>query len=154
MRQGNESPVEQQIREAIERGDFDDLPGKGKPIDFGLANPYEDSTAGVLRRILRDNECSHPMIEAVRALDAQLGAMRNRLRAARETYIRTGSERAWNDAVEWFRREAAEWNALVLLHNLKAPAATFQRLKIDSDGEIHRVIEAAAAAEVEPDSGH
>lgn len=26
--------VEQQIREAIERGEFDDLPGKGKPLDL------------------------------------------------------------------------------------------------------------------------
>jgi hypothetical protein len=29
-----ESAIEQRIREAIERGDFDDLPGKGKPIDL------------------------------------------------------------------------------------------------------------------------
>ena len=141
MRRGNESPVERQIREAIERGDFDDLPGKGKPIDFGVANPYEDSTAGVIRRILRDNECSHPMIEAVRALDAQLDAIRDRLRCARQC----GGERAWNDAVRWFRREAAEWNALVLVHNLKAPAAIFQRLKIDVEGEIRRAIDGAAA---------
>jgi DnaJ family protein C protein 28 len=137
----NESPVEQQIREAIERGDFDDLPGKGKPIDFGVANPYEDSNAGVIRRILRDNECSHPMIEAVRALDAQLDAMRKRLRAARQS----GGERAWTEAVEWFRREAAAWNALVLVHNLKAPAAIFQRLKIDSELEIRRVIDSATS---------
>jgi DnaJ family protein C protein 28 len=148
MRRGNESPVERQIREAIERGDFDDLPGKGKPIDFGVANPYEDSTAGVIRRILRDNECSHPMIEAVRALDAQLDAMRDRLRAARQS----GSERTWNDAVQWFRREAAEWNALVLVHNLKAPAATFQRLKIDSEAEIRRAIDGAAAERPEQGS--
>jgi DnaJ family protein C protein 28 len=152
MRRGNESPVERQIREAIERGDFDDLPGKGKPIDFGVANPYEDSIAGVIRRILRDNECSHPMIEAVRALDTQLDAMRNRLRAARATYIRTGSERAWNDAVQWFRREAAEWNALVLVHNLKVPAAIFQRLKIDSEAEIQRAINGPAAERPEPES--
>ena len=29
-----ESAIEQRIREAIERGEFDDLPGKGKPIDL------------------------------------------------------------------------------------------------------------------------
>ena len=91
-----------------------------------------------MRRILRDNECSHPMIEAVRALDAQLDAMLTRLRTARQS----GSERAWTEAVEWFRWEAAEWNALVLVHNLKAPAAIFQRLKIDSEVEIQRVIDA------------
>jgi Domain of unknown function (DUF1992) len=29
-----ESAIEQRIREAMERGEFDDLPGKGKPIDL------------------------------------------------------------------------------------------------------------------------
>lgn len=29
-----ESAIEQRIREAIERGEFDDLPGRGKPIDL------------------------------------------------------------------------------------------------------------------------
>ncbi len=35
-----ESPVEKQIREAQERGDFDNLPGTGKPLDLGdLSDP-------------------------------------------------------------------------------------------------------------------
>lgn len=33
-----ESAVERQIREAQERGDFDDLPGAGKPLDLGDLN--------------------------------------------------------------------------------------------------------------------
>ncbi|OFE18938.1 hypothetical protein BA895_01935 [Humibacillus sp. DSM 29435] len=33
-----ESPVEKQIREAQERGDFDDLPGAGRPLDLGDLN--------------------------------------------------------------------------------------------------------------------
>ncbi|MBM6402737.1 DUF1992 domain-containing protein [Phycicoccus sp. CSK15P-2] len=33
-----ESPVERAIREAQERGEFDDLPGAGKPLDLGDPN--------------------------------------------------------------------------------------------------------------------
>ncbi len=33
-----ESPVERAIREAQERGEFDDLPGAGKPLDLGDTN--------------------------------------------------------------------------------------------------------------------
>ena len=33
-----ENSVEKQIREAQERGDFDDLPGAGKPLDLGDLN--------------------------------------------------------------------------------------------------------------------
>lgn len=36
-----ESWADRQIREATERGDFDDLPGKGKPLR-GLDKPYDE----------------------------------------------------------------------------------------------------------------
>lgn len=36
-----ESFAERQIREAIERGDFDDLPGHGKPLK-GVSAPYDE----------------------------------------------------------------------------------------------------------------
>ncbi len=35
-----ESVVERRIREAMERGEFDDLPGAGEPIP-GAAEPYD-----------------------------------------------------------------------------------------------------------------
>ncbi|MFF0490414.1 DUF1992 domain-containing protein [Nocardia sp. NPDC004068] len=34
--------LERQIREATERGDFDDLPGKGKPLP-GAGQPYDEN---------------------------------------------------------------------------------------------------------------
>lgn len=37
-----ESWVERQIREATEAGEFDDLPGKGKPLP-GLNKPYDEN---------------------------------------------------------------------------------------------------------------
>lgn len=46
-----ESVVDKQIREAQERGDFDDLPGAGKPL-AGLDQPYDPDwwVKGLLRR--------------------------------------------------------------------------------------------------------
>lgn len=39
-----ESPVDRAIREAVERGDFDDLPGKGKPLPgAGRIGPVEEN---------------------------------------------------------------------------------------------------------------
>lgn len=34
-----ESIAERKVREAIERGEFDDLPGQGQPLDFGVRDP-------------------------------------------------------------------------------------------------------------------
>lgn len=47
-----ESPVERQIREAQERGDFDNLPGAGKPLDL---SDSEDPDWWVKRFAAREN---------------------------------------------------------------------------------------------------
>ena len=50
-----ESAIEQKIREAIERGDFDNLSGKGKPIDLdAYFNTPEDLRMAF--SILKSNE--------------------------------------------------------------------------------------------------
>ncbi|MGH9904218.1 MAG: DUF1992 domain-containing protein, partial [Pyrinomonadaceae bacterium] len=41
------------LREAIEAGEFDDLPGKGQPIDLN-ENPFEDPDLRVVHKLLRD----------------------------------------------------------------------------------------------------
>jgi hypothetical protein len=50
-----ESWVERKIRESMERGDFDNLPGAGQPIP-DLARPYDE--LWWLRKKLRDEELS------------------------------------------------------------------------------------------------
>ncbi len=46
-----ESALDKQIREAQERGEFDNLPGSGKPLS-GLDEPYDENwwVKGLLRR--------------------------------------------------------------------------------------------------------
>jgi hypothetical protein len=44
-----ESPVEKAIREAQERGEFDDLPGAGKPLDLGDPEGPDDALWWVRR---------------------------------------------------------------------------------------------------------
>ncbi len=50
-----ETWVERKIRESMERGDFDNLPGRGQPIP-DLARPYDE--LWWLRRKLRDEQLS------------------------------------------------------------------------------------------------
>jgi hypothetical protein len=44
--------VEKQIREAMEAGEFDNLPGKGQPIDL-TENPFEDPDLRMAHHLLR-----------------------------------------------------------------------------------------------------
>lgn len=69
--------VERQIREAMERGEFDHLPGAGEPI-AGLDRPYDPGwwAKGWLRR--------HRLLDEARDLRREALAEDRRLRAAGE----------------------------------------------------------------------
>lgn len=118
-----DSPVERLIREAIEAGAFDDLPGKGRPIELE-SNPFEDRMAGTLRRILRDNGASHPVLEARRAIEDEL-------QAARAEWSRTRNEPA-------FRARIREINREIKLFNLSSPIPQFHLSVIQADSEINK----------------
>ncbi|WP_062206511.1 DUF1992 domain-containing protein [Streptomyces sp. NBRC 109706] len=72
-----ESWVDKQIREAEERGDFADLPGRGKPLP-GLSEPY-DELWWIREKMVKENLSSLPPTlvlrkEAEDALAAALAA--------------------------------------------------------------------------------
>ncbi len=69
-----ETWVDRQIREAQERGEFDNLPGKGKPLQ-GLDEPH-DELWWVKRKLLRENFSYLPRTIALRkeAEDALVAA--------------------------------------------------------------------------------
>ena len=72
-----ESAVEKRIREAMERGEFDDLPGEGKPID--LAAYF--STPEDLRMaysMLKSNEFVPAEVELLK----EVAALKERLKTA------------------------------------------------------------------------
>jgi len=48
-----ESLAEKRLREAIENGEFDNLQGKGEPIDLS-ENPFEDPDLRAVHRLLRN----------------------------------------------------------------------------------------------------
>jgi hypothetical protein len=62
-----ESAIEQKIREAMERGEFDDLAGKGKPLDLdAYFNTPEDLRMAY--SILKSNEFVPEEVEIFREI--------------------------------------------------------------------------------------
>ncbi len=62
-----ESPVERQIREAVERGEFDNLPGAGKPLpDLGESYDPDWWLKGLIRREQLDMTAALPPGVALR----------------------------------------------------------------------------------------
>ena len=136
-----ESLTEKRLREAIENGEFDNLPGKGQPVDL-RENPFEDPDLRVVHRLLRDAGFAPAWIEERKDIDAELELAQTKLSRAWGLFGENGkapSEAEWLRSVKEFRERVAELNRRVGIYNLKAPGAVFQRKHVDVEKLIESV---------------
>lgn len=139
--------VERTIRQAIEEGQFEDLPGKGKPLKLDQ-NPYEDPEWRLAYRVLRNGGFSLPWIEARKEIENELEAARLSLGATwsrLETDLSTvqsvtDRDAEWHRAIELFRERIDKINQLISSYNLRVPSSRFQMNKKDVDREIELTI--------------
>jgi DnaJ family protein C protein 28 len=140
-----ESLIDQKIREAMEQGEFDDLPGKGKPLDTS-ENPFEDPELRLAHRMLRNAGFAPSWIEERKDIDSEFENARHqlsRVRTVLQNALGTDNEGAarvrWEKALTSFRKQAGELNQRIVRWNLKVPATGFQRSLIDVEKEVSRV---------------
>src|SRR6185503_14916799 len=134
-----ESMTEKRLREAIEKGEFDNLPGKGEPVDLS-ENPFEDPDLRTVHRLLRNAGFAPAWIEEKKDIDAKLEGARKVLLRGRELFSDDLKRSEWDRVVREFREKVVELNQRIRLYNLKAPAVVFHRSHIDADAEIERVL--------------
>ncbi|MFP5071856.1 DUF1992 domain-containing protein [Pseudonocardia nantongensis] len=136
-----ESPVDRTIREAVERGDFDDLPGKGKPLPgAGTTGPIDENwwVRGYLQREGISSEALLPP-------SVQLRKELDRIDA---TVARFGDERR-------VREHVAEVNSRVVDHmrHPMGPRVPIRRLDADAVVERWRAARRHRRSP-RPDAGH
>ena len=146
--------VDQQIREAQERGEFDNLPGAGKPVDL-TPNPH-DQGQELSFKILKDAGFAPEWIELDKAIRNKLQNVRSALRRQsqwRQDRLSELSERSdswskaersrveagWQDALLAFGLELEEINQEIAELNLKVPNSRFQRSTLDAAREVARL---------------
>ena len=135
--------IEEQIRRAMEQGKFDDLRGKGKPIQWD-ENPFVEPDWQMTFRVLREAGFALPWMETRKEIEAQLEAARASLKRAREwqqTVSKAGQppgflEDEWGRAVGAFREQVRAINKLIFDYNLEVPLPRFQCPPVDVDAEI------------------
>lgn len=141
-----ESFIEKSIREAIEAGEFDNLPGKGQPVDL-KENPFEDPDLRVVHKLLRDAGFAPAWIEERKDIEATFAIASQKLSRAWTIYQPGGitpDETAWQRNVTEFRALVADLNSRIKLYNLKAPATVFHRRLFDADKVIDDLAETQA----------
>ena len=115
-----ESWIERQIREAEERGEFDNLPGAGKPLE-GLDRPHDE--LWWLKRMLEREKLS--VVPA--ALE-----LRKDLEDARERLAKQPTEQAVRRLVDELNKRIAEVNATAT----SGPASSL--VPLDADRMVER----------------
>lgn len=131
--------IDEQIHEAMERGEFDNLQGFGKPLNL-TGNPYAgDKAMGY--NLLKSNGYAPAEVELAKeirteleCMEAELDKLRQRGRTMRMRRVPPfpSEKRAFNAAVEKaataYERQLRELNRKILTLNLTAPAPMHQPL--------------------------
>ena len=133
--------IDRMIRESMERGEFDDLPGAGEPIDL-TENPYEAPELRTVHRLLRNAGFAPAWIEERKDIDAEFQREYTILSRGYQIYCANGNHvnRDWLRVTREFRKRVEELNQRIRHYNLKAPAAAFHRAIIDADQFIEELM--------------
>ncbi len=138
-----EGVIEKQIREAMERGDFENLPGRGKPLDL-RQNPHTPPEWELAFKMLKDAGFAPDWIEQ----DKEIRATKLRVFKPLQNYMNapggSPADRASSEArlVADFRKSAAELNRLIDDFNLTAPSPSLHHIRIRIEMEIDKFREA------------
>lgn len=150
-----ESWIDQQIREAQDQGAFDNLPGRGQPLNLA-PNPYAQDQE-LAFKILKDAGYAPEWIELDKVIRGRLEkalatlAGRWEWREMRLSELQHHSdnqsererqrvEAGWQSAVAAFTAEVDGINREIGQLNLKVPSARFQRSKVDPAREVERLV--------------
>ncbi len=136
-----ESLVDRLIREGMERGEFEDLLGKGEPVDLS-ENPFENPDLRTAHRLLRNAGFAPAWLEERKDIDSRLSQAEATLVRASDLYREEipGGPR-WRRAVQEFRETVDELNQRIRMYNLRAPGTIFHRKVFDAQRLIRQLEE-------------
>jgi DnaJ homolog subfamily C member 28 len=144
--------IDRQIRKAMEDGDFDGLPGEGKPLNLN----EDENTPDEMRlayKILRENDLAPDWIMQGQSIDHRIEDMVKRLERAAITYraamtasdasanSRAGAARSWQTVQAKLTASAAKLNQEITTYNLKVPAGVTHKRIFNIQREISRLME-------------
>jgi hypothetical protein len=139
--------IEELLKQAIQAGKFNGLPGKGKPLKLDGANPHADPEWELAYHMLRDAGYSLPWIEQFQEIDIAFFNARATLKVAWEhrRTIATGSlnssqvDAEWERALATFKGKIAALNKRIRDVNLQVPNPRFQRPVLNAQFEVDQI---------------
>ncbi|WJX18064.1 hypothetical protein P8452_07908 [Trifolium repens] len=111
--------VEQRIWHSMEDGQFENLPGKGKPLKLDT-NPHADPAEDTLYRILSKNGCAPEWVELNKEIRSRISVWKISLKKA-WTNKCSGDHSMWVESSEVLKSQLKEINDKVFRYNLIVP---------------------------------
>lgn len=131
--------IEEIIRQAMQEGKFDDLPGKGKPLNLDQ-NPHQDPEWRVAHHLLKSAGFSLPWIERLDGINEKLNQARTALARSWEwqggEHGDSSEEAQWSAAMELFAEQVDAINDQIRAYNLEVPNSRFQVPLVNIDQEL------------------
>lgn len=138
--------VEDLIQESMQRGDFDNLAGYGKPIDYKDRNPLLDTTTYKINKMLKDEGFAPDWIMLEKDIRDALMEARSHLARVIEKigsppFSSPVQDRAWKFEYERFEAKISLVNDSVKKFNLIVPVLKKQLIPYSAERELNRVLE-------------
>ncbi|KAK9126545.1 hypothetical protein Scep_015391 [Stephania cephalantha] len=111
--------VEQRIWHSMEEGQFENLPGKGKPLNLD-ANPHADPAEDTLYRILSKNGCAPEWVELNKEIRSNVNEWRLALKTAQTNRL-SGNNSKWIEDSHTLQSQMRAINDKVFRYNLIVP---------------------------------
>ncbi len=139
--------IEELLRQAMADGKFDNLPGKGKPLNLEETNPHADPEWELAYRMLKEAGYTLPWIESLREIDTDLESARLDLKLAYQNYQSSLAkpQASSADAADWERSQSVFRDKLEALNkrirsvNLQVPNPRFQRPLLKFETELEKL---------------
>lgn len=143
-----ENWIEEKIRAAQEQGEFDNLPGKGKPLR-DPRNPFLPADQQLAHDLLRNSGHTLPWLDDRKEIEQRVEAARRGLQQAHDHFCshdpsadpaaQTANAAAWERHKQAFAQELAAINRLIDAYNLKAPSPQVHKLRLILAEELARL---------------
>ncbi|XP_026672393.1 dnaJ homolog subfamily C member 28 [Ceratina calcarata] len=136
---GMDRLVEDLIQEAMNRGEFKDLKGMGKPLkeNTNTRNPYVDYVTYKLNEVLIENGFIPEWIQLSKEINEDTENLRKQLTKARNNIgllpLSYTDERTWKNTIEDLKSTTKRINSKIDKYNLLVPILQKQKLHIKLD---------------------
>ncbi|KAF1952521.1 hypothetical protein CC80DRAFT_422330 [Byssothecium circinans] len=137
--QGLASLANERIEDAIARGQFKNLPNRGKNVerDYNASNPFLDTTEYFMNKIIQKQEIVPPWIEKQQELVATANKFRSRLRVEWKRHAARMIASKGGTLQEQMRKAEAYAKAELIVNPQKKKQETLNAL--DADGHLSQI---------------